>query len=307
MNFRGPLIVLSWFALTAAGLTTASTARAELDACGGIFLSADAGCEYKPKQECMTQCMTVAVEQSCVSEEYASCESGCTTTATEDCQNTCTHSCVDSCTTQTTTETGPSCMDLCLSDCEDDQDDWCGNSAHKGPCNRCEKHNCEKRCQDKCGGDAEQPTKITSVTECMPTCTDACAASCTAKVNTQCQVDCQESMYTSCEQKMVEQCNTQCMDKGGAIFCDGQFVNADNAQSCADELSAKLKIDIDIEAAANDVGDTAEDAANSVSKKVDKACSVANVGGSSSESALGLVVAAFGLGLWRARRRRQRQ
>ena len=114
-------------------------------------------------------------------------------------------------------------------------------------------------------------------------------------------------MYTTCEQKMVEQCNTQCEDKGGAIFCDDQFVNADNAQSCADELSAKLKIDIDIEAAANTVGDTASSAASSVSKKVDKACSVAEVGGSSSESALAVFGAAFGLVLWRVRRRRSRQ
>jgi hypothetical protein len=293
MNFRGPLILLSWFALTAAWLTTASPARAELDACGGIFLSADAGCEYRPKEECMTQCMTVAVEESCVSEEYASCEAGCTTTATEDCQ--------------TTTQTGPSCMDLCLADCDDNQEDHCGNAAHKGPCGRCEKHNCEKRCQDKCGDDAEQPTKVTTVTECMPTCTNACAASCTAKINTQCQVDCQEKMYTTCEQKMVEQCNTQCKDKGGAIFCNDQFVNADNTQSCADELSAKLKIDIDIEATANSVGDTAEHAANSVSKKVDKACSVANVGGTSSESALTWVAGALGLALLRVRLRRSRQ
>jgi MYXO-CTERM domain-containing protein len=307
MKIRGQLILLSWLASMAAWFAVASPAYAELDACGGIFLSADAGCEYRPKQECMTQCMTVAVEESCVSEVYAGCESECTTTATEDCQNTCTHSCVDSCTTETTTAKAPSCMDLCLSDCQSDDDDACGSATHKGPCGRCQKHNCEKRCQDKCGGSAEQPTKVTTTTECMPTCTDACAASCTAKVNTQCQVDCQERTYTNCEQKMVEQCNTECKDKGGAIFCDGQFVNADNTQSCADELSAKLKINIDIDATLSSVGDSAENAASSVSKKVDKACSVAAVGGDSSQPALGMIASLFGLALWRVRRRRARR
>jgi predicted outer membrane repeat protein len=124
-----------------------------------------------------------------------------------------------------------------------------------------------------------------------------------AKVNTQCQVDCQDTSYTQCEQQMIQTCQTQCKDKGGAIFCDGQFVNASNAQSCADELESKIEIHVDIEAAAKDVGDTVSDAAGSVCKSVDNGCSVAGAC-LGAGSALGALSPLAALALLRLRRRR---
>jgi MYXO-CTERM domain-containing protein len=101
---------------------------------------------------------------------------------------------------------------------------------------------------------------------------------------------------------MVQQCQTNCTQKGGAIFCDGQFVNASNAQSCADELLGKLKIDVDIKASVETAGDKTENAVDKVSKKVDKACSVANPGAG---GAAPLALIPFGLVFaWRMRRRR---
>jgi len=138
-------------------------------------------------------------------------------------------------------------------------------------------------------------------------------ASCTAKVNTQCQVDCQEKTYTSCEQKMVEHCETQCMDKGGAIFCDGQFVNAADVHDCADELKAKVKIDIDIDAALEEAGEDVGKAASDVSKEVDEhvdvdaKCAVTNVGTGSNGAMWSLLALPAGLAFWRARRRAKRQ
>jgi len=198
-------------------------------------------------------------------------------------------------------------MDLCLADCDGaGGDDACGRAAHRGPCGRCEKHNCEKRCAAKCGDDP-QPKKVTTVTECMPTCTNACSASCTAKANTTCQVDCQERTYTQCEQKMVEHCDTECKDKGGAIFCDGQFVNASDAQSCADELRAKLSIDIDVKASVSAAGNAATKTVDKVGNKIDKACTVANVGSSGSHHPLAALGSLTALGLWLAKRRRARR
>lgn len=281
-------------------------ARADLEACGNIFLTGNSNCEYRPKEECMTQCMTTAVETACVTQTYHQCETGCTTTASTECETSCTTSCVDSCTTSTTTETAPSCMDLCLQDCDTDENSYCGRATHRGPCGRCAKHTCEEKCEQKCG-DATQQTKVTSVTECMPTCSNACAASCTAKVNTQCQVDCQDTSYTQCEQQMIQTCQTECKDKGGAIFCDGQFVNAGSAQSCADELDAKINIHIDIEATAKTVGDSVTGAADDVGDEVDKACSIAGVGmgAGGGLSALAPMVALALLGLRRRRSSRR--
>jgi len=155
--------------------------------------------------------------------------------------------------------------------------------------------------------DAEAPKKVVTKTECMPTCTEACSASCTAKANVDCQVDCQERTYVNCEQKMVERCDTQCKDEGGAIFCDGQFVNADNVNNCADELAAKLSIDIDLQATVQTAGDKAKQTAQNVEKKVDKACTVADIGLERDSRGLLLLSSIMVLTLWRSQRRRQRR
>jgi hypothetical protein len=139
----------------------------------------------------------------------------------------------------------------------------------------------------------------------MPTCTQACSASCTAKVNTQCQVDCQERTYTQCEQAMVEQCQTHCKDTGGAIFCDGQFINASNTDNCANELAVKL--DIDIRATLYAAGEATGSAVNHVGKKVDQACAVSRVGAGASSHAYWLAPLAGVLVAVRIKRRRAKR
>jgi hypothetical protein len=109
------------------------------------------------------------------------------------------------------------------------------------------------------------------------------------------------------------------MDEGGAIFCDGQFVNAENSQTCRDQLKAQFQIDINWDAAgdaivdtAGDVADTTGDVASDIGDKGEKcgdaACAVSNVGagrGASGAAAFGLC--AIGFGLQRLRRRRAAQ
>jgi len=305
-------ISLLFAALTGLCIFDAPVAQAELNACGGIFLSGDAACEYRPKEQCMTECMTVAVEHSCVAQIYNECETECTATASVECESTCTDSCVDNCTTTTTTSNAPTCQELCLADCDSANDaGTCGKSKHKGPCSRCEQHNCAKRCEEKCGDDP-QPKKVMTVTECMPTCTTACSASCTAKANTQCQTDCQERTYVQCETSMVEQCNTTCKQKGGAIFCDGQFINASNVNSCSDELETKINIEVDnIQASLKAAGKAASDSADCVGDSVDKACTVASVGADRTpghtQAWFGALCPLAGLALWRWNRRRTRR
>jgi MYXO-CTERM domain-containing protein len=67
----------------------------------------------------------------------------------------------------------------------------------------------------------------------------------------QCQLDCQTQVYQDYEQRMVEQCDTECETTGGAIFCDGQFLNVTNIEDCAAELSAEIQIDVDLDIAAD--------------------------------------------------------
>jgi MYXO-CTERM domain-containing protein len=106
---------------------------------------------------------------------------------------------------------------------------------------------------------------------------------------------------------MVEKCETDCKQTGGAIFCDGQFINADNADSCADELEAEVKIEIDIDAAIDTVEDTADDVGEKTEQTADcvdeKVCAVSNVGAGQGGGGL-FALAPVGLALlWRLRRR----
>jgi hypothetical protein len=204
--------------------------------------------------------------------------------------------------TSASVSAGASCQVLCVDDCESDGDGFCDRAAHRSACGRCAAHNCDKRCEQQCGASAE--VKLSSTTECMPTCTQACSASCTAKVNTQCQVDCQERTYTQCEQAMVQQCQTDCKDAGGAIFCDGQFINANNTDDCANQLSAKL--DIDISASLHAAGHATESAVNHVGKQIDHACTVTHVGAFPSNHAYWLAPLAGVLIGLRVKRRRSK-
>jgi predicted outer membrane repeat protein len=109
---------------------------------------------------------------------------------------------------------------------------------------------------------------------------------------------------------MVEQCQTSCEDKGGAIFCDGQFVNAADVHDCADEVRLKIKIDIDIDAALDEAGEDVSNAASDVGKEVDKhvdvdtKCSVTNAGTGRSTGSARIGLPLVALAVWRVRRRR---
>lgn len=275
-----------------------SVAAAEFAECGNMFIKADAKCEWREKEQCMTQCRTETVEKACTAKVYTSCENQCTLSASTSCTAGCSNTCTTSCTQA---EEPPSCIELCNNDCEDKCEDG------RGRRNACCMHNCNKKCDWKCAG-REDP--VAKPAECTETCTNACSGSCTAQANLECQVSCQDQVYTECETETIQVCETKCKDDGGAIFCDGQFVNASSARSCADELKAKLDFNINIKASVNTVVDTAvegtKDGYNTTKKKSKELCSVGLIGanreaGFGGLAAFGLIAGALTL---RSRRRR---
>jgi MYXO-CTERM domain-containing protein len=151
-----------------------------------------------------------------------------------------------------------------------------GECKQGGARGACCGHNCEARCERQC---KDQPEPVAQPAQCQTTCTNACSGSCTAQANTECQITCQDTTYVQCETELVDVCQTSCEDKGGAIFCDGQFVNAANAQSCSAELMTKLKINVAVDAVANAAGtaiDATKDTASCTKENV--GCSVSAAG-----------------------------
>src|SRR3954447_5143794 len=92
-------------------------AQAEVKACGGVFLSGDAKCEWREKEQCKTECTTETVETACVAKIYVNCESGCTASASTTCESGCTETCTTNCDSQAATDT-PGCSELCGNDCK---------------------------------------------------------------------------------------------------------------------------------------------------------------------------------------------
>jgi MYXO-CTERM domain-containing protein len=106
-----------------------------------------------------------------------------------------------------------------------------------------------------------------------------------------CQVDCQTTQWESCQTTIRERCTTSCEDKGGAIFCDGQFLNASNLDDCAAELSAELSVRLDIDLRVDTDGDGDSD---NISCAMDPT--------SSSNAALWLLAGIAGVAVIRRRR-----
>jgi len=283
-RFKTRWCALSFLAMLAAP----STAQAALDSCGGVFLSGDAQCEFRRQQDCEDHCEVVSVEESCAATLYSSCESECTATASSKCTQDCAPVCVDQCTTTNTESSQDICRDTCLSDCNVK----CADAQNPECCQHACPQTCNRKCEERCHGDDQK-------VDCAPKCVTACDGTCTSTSDTSCQVDCQTVQWESCQTTIHEKCRTDCTDKGGAIFCNGEFLNADNLKDCAAELSAQLSISVDVSASIDTHIDT-----NGDGHSERASCSMGSPAAPKS-NLLWLVPALFGIAAIRRRRARR--
>jgi hypothetical protein len=230
----GASVCLLGFALVPA------TAHAKaLDKCGGIFLTASSHCEFKPIQECMTTCSVTATEQVCAQKTFTACSSNCT--ASE--MTTCTQTHTDSCMQQCETISSKSSHEVCVSQCTDS----CTNDAVSKNRFGGDRHTCGRNCSHDCEARCESSRSDDQSTDCSTKCTSVVQNECTEEVTRDCVLSCQTENYTSCQTETVNTCNTSCQNKGGAIFCDGQFLEASDLQACADQLATEFSFNIDVD------------------------------------------------------------
>ena len=230
---------LSAFALLAGVLLVPHAAQAKaLDQCGGVYLSASSQCEFKPIQECQTTCSTTSVEQVCAQKTYTTCSQSCTTTDIESCTKTRTDSCSKQCETIST----QSSHDVCVSECSDNCTSSAVSKNHFGG----DHNKCHANCAHDCNVQCESSSTSDQTTDCETKCLSVVENECKEEVNRDCVLDCQTENYQDCETQTVETCNTTCKDKGGAIFCDGQFISASSLQDCADQLASEFSFNIDV-------------------------------------------------------------
>lgn len=223
--------------LTAAALGTtliaAGPAQAEsLDACGDIFFEGGGSIECTVEVEggCTAKCEPIAFEAQCAAELTVGCNGGCNATADVGCTGTCQGSCEADCT-----EGQFDCQATCEGNCTADCAGNCMGSANGGECNA----SCEATCQSECSANCN-----VTAPDCTAQCQGCCQGECRAEANIDCQIDCQASGYVDCKAELQGGCEVACSEPEGAVFCNGQWVNTSNVESCVAAIEAAFNIEV---------------------------------------------------------------
>lgn len=271
-----------------------SAASAGIDACNGIEISGEANCEVLVEGGCVAQCEPVKFQASCSAELYAQCDGQCSLQASAKCEVDCGAECVADC------KLDPGrfeCSAGCEANCSANCDAHCEASANKSECAASCRATCSGECDADCTGTPPEAS-------CEAKCEAGCSGSCEAQANFDCQVSCQAEGFAECETDLQGGCEAQCTQPSGALFCDGQYIDArDQLEQCLDYLEGVLQIDVtgyargDAECRGNTC--TAEGEAG-----VSCAASPLGVRGTP-VNAGALVLAAAGAGILVARRRRR--
>jgi len=127
---------------------------------------------------------------------------------------------------------------------------------------------------------------------CRNTCLDKINANCESQCNAgyavACAVTAQRECLVGCSGELRNACREDCGQEDGALFCDGQYIAADNLPACNRFLNRTYDVMFDIEAP----------------QSVDLSCTVDAPGQADPLGLLGLVGLALGVGIGVRRRSR---
>lgn len=180
-------------------VSSAALATPSAASCKNAQLIANGMCNFEVSGGCTAMCTPLNFVAACDGECTAAPEVTCTGGCEASCMGSCTPGSID-CEGSCTTSCNASCMTSCVgADCQTDCDADCAN-----------------RCKVSC--EVNPPT-------CDASCKIACDTSCTVQANIDCHFGCTGNLQGGC--------TTQCATPKGALFCDGQYVNAgDSAADC---------------------------------------------------------------------------
>lgn len=229
---KSSLLALS-LALPAVASLAAFAAPSEalagpLDACGDIRLEAEAQCELVA-QGCDVQCTPLTVEAACAGELQVECAGACDFEAEVECTGSCRADCEAQC------RVDPGSFD-CAVGCRADCDASCYA--------RCDSDDseciagCEANCAAECDASCEV---VPPEADCVASCEACCSGSCTASANLDCQIDCQADAWVECKADVQGGCEADCSEAGGALFCDGNYVDyGTHLDECIDAIEGLL-------------------------------------------------------------------
>jgi hypothetical protein len=235
--------MVRWSSLLAlvAGATitlAAGSARADgniFDDCGGAVFNGNESCTAEVSGGCSVACSPPNLQIACDASLEASCSGGCTGSVSASCTGSCSGSCMGMCSS---TPGEADCNTNCNANCSGSCTGSCMGSSNMETCMGQCNASCSARCNTSC---KVVPPMATCSGECMA----ACQGSCTAQANASCDINCQAMGSASCTTSgsIFNNCNASCNAKT-AIFCNGNFINAADANDCANDLKSLLNIQI---------------------------------------------------------------
>lgn len=214
---------------------TPSIARAGLAACGDAWLFGAGDCRLLADDECVGGCEPAGMATACAARLYADCDAGCAAAPEVACTLPCLAECGEECLLWQVHEDPADSMRLCASSCGQGCDADCEGAEGEGCSSTCG-HNCGEKCeQAECRGDDAS-------VGCAPKCEAACEGACRARASGDCQLSCQSAGYAACAAELVVGCRAGCGQASGAVFCGGQYLDADDVQACVDEIEAAFLV-----------------------------------------------------------------
>ena len=243
-------------ALAAVGVLFAGSARADvLSACGDAVESAgQVDCKVETMGGCTADCQPVNFEVACSAQLNAMCSGMCTATATASCTGSCMGSCTGSCSGNPGSF---SCQGSCETSCEGNCSASCmGQCMSSGNMSDC-MGQCSASCKESCGTNCNAQCMATPPSAtCDAKCQASCQGSCNAQANLNCYVNCEGSASASCQSMLSGGCQAQCTAPSGAVFCNGQWINASDVQSCVNQIESLFNVTVSGSASAGCEGGT---------------------------------------------------
>jgi len=212
----------------------AGAARADIVSdCGGAVFNGDEQCTAEVKGTCDLACSTPNLQLACNAQLEASCQGGCNATLPS-CQASCQGGCDAKCQVNPGTY---DCKTDCSATCEGNCTGACSTASDHATCEGQCQASCAARCTTQCSG--QPPTA-----DCQGQCALSCQGSCDGQANLSCDIDCQARGSASCTASLQEKCVGDCNLKKPQIYCNGSFINAADANACADDLRALFHITV---------------------------------------------------------------
>ncbi len=175
----------------------------------------------------------------------------------------------------------------CHSECDQQVTTSCHQQDPTADCVNQAKAQCDVHCKQSCSTPAQNCTQV---------CHTCCDGSCSAQINFSCDFQ--------CFAKLQGGCSVQCQQPAGALFCNGQYVNASDVQACVTYLATQ-GVTVDVSARGSVQCDPA--GCHGAGSAAVAGCAIGDAIADAGNGGLGLVGVIAGSAVARSIRRRVRK